>query len=74
MKKSHFVIGTIIGAAAGLVAGLLTAPKSGKDTRADLKDKAEKLKGDVTDNAQSLEEKAKDTFEQARDRFVSHDE
>lgn len=35
-----FVVGTIIGAAVGAVAALLTAPKSGKETRADLKEKA----------------------------------
>ena len=33
-------IGTGIAAAAGFVAGVLTAPKSGKETRADLKAKA----------------------------------
>jgi len=31
-------IGTIIAAAAGYVAGILTAPKSGKETRKDIKD------------------------------------
>lgn len=34
------VLGTAIAAAAGYVAGILTAPKSGKDTRQDIKDKA----------------------------------
>lgn len=33
-------IGAAIAAAAGYVAGLLTAPKSGKETRADIKNKA----------------------------------
>lgn len=31
-------IGTIVAAAAGYVAGILTAPKSGKETRKDIKD------------------------------------
>jgi gas vesicle protein len=34
----RFAIGTVIAGAAGYVAGLLTAPKSGKETRADIKD------------------------------------
>jgi len=34
------VLGTAIAAAAGYVAGILTAPKSGKETRKDIKDKA----------------------------------
>ena len=38
MKK--FAIGAVIAAAAGYVAGILTAPKSGKETRKDIKDTA----------------------------------
>jgi gas vesicle protein len=34
-------IGTILAAAAGYIAGILTAPKSGKETRADIKQAAE---------------------------------
>jgi len=34
----RFAIGTVIAAAAGYVAGILTAPKSGKDTRSDIKE------------------------------------
>lgn len=33
-----FALGTLVAAAAGYVAGILTAPKSGKETRADIKD------------------------------------
>ena len=33
-------LGTIFAAAAGYVAGILTAPKSGKETRSDIKDAA----------------------------------
>lgn len=47
MSKGKFALGAIIGAAAGLVAGVLTAPKSGKETRADIKAKAEELKTDA---------------------------
>lgn len=35
-----FAIGTLIAAAAGYVAGLLTAPKSGRETRQDIKNTA----------------------------------
>ncbi len=44
MAKGKFALGAIIGAIAGGIAGILTAPKSGKETRADLKDKAGKAK------------------------------
>lgn len=36
----RFVLGTVIAAATGYIAGLLTAPKSGKETRKDIKDAA----------------------------------
>jgi len=37
-KAKRLFTGTIIAAAAGYVAGILTAPKSGKETRKDIKD------------------------------------
>ena len=37
-----FAIGTTVAAVAGYVAGILTAPKSGKETRADIKKGAQK--------------------------------
>ncbi|MCA9301511.1 YtxH domain-containing protein [Candidatus Nomurabacteria bacterium] len=45
MAKRRFGLGIIIGAIAGVVAGLLTAPKSGKETRDDIKNKAMDVKG-----------------------------
>lgn len=37
-----FAIGALIAAAAGYIAGILTAPKSGKETREDIKETAHK--------------------------------
>ena len=50
MTIGKFALGALIGAAAGLVAGILTAPKSGKETRADLKAKADELKIDINES------------------------
>ncbi len=44
MPKNKLAFGAIIGVAAGVVAGLLLAPKTGRSTRADLKAKAHELK------------------------------
>lgn len=44
-KNKKFGLGLLIGAVAGAIAGLLTAPKSGKETRDDLKNKAGEMKG-----------------------------
>ncbi len=35
-KKSKFALGTLLAAGAGYVIGLLTAPKSGRETRTDI--------------------------------------
>lgn len=40
-RTSKFAVATLIAAAAGYVAGVLTAPKSGKETRKDIKDVAQ---------------------------------
>lgn len=44
MSKGKFALGALFGAAAGMIAGILTAPKSGKETRAELKVKANEAK------------------------------
>jgi gas vesicle protein len=41
-RTKKFAIGAVVAAAAGYVAGILTAPKSGKETREDIKDTAVK--------------------------------
>lgn len=56
MSKGKFAVGALVAAAAGFVAGILTAPKSGKETREDLKYAALKAKDTVVAEA----EKAKD--------------
>jgi gas vesicle protein len=61
MTKGKFALGALIGAVAGLVAGVLTAPKSGKETRADIKEKAAELKSEAarrTDEAKAKSYKA----------------
>ncbi len=44
-KGKKLGLGILIGAAAGVVTGILTAPKSGKETRQVLKNKALEVKG-----------------------------
>lgn len=68
MNKGKFVLGTVIGAAAGVVAGMLTAPKSGEETRADLKAKAVELKEEAARRAGSLRAETKDTVERVEDK------
>lgn len=60
MKKALAIIGA---AAAGFAAGILTAPKSGKETRKDLKKKASKLKADTEKVAVKATAVAKDSVD-----------
>lgn len=46
-KKSTAAIGTVLVAAAGYIAGLLTAPKSGRETRKDIRKAAQKAKSEA---------------------------
>lgn len=43
-KGTKFALGTAVAAGIGYVAGILTAPKSGKETRMDIQDQAVKAK------------------------------
>lgn len=69
MSKGNgkFVLGTLLGAALGAVAGILYAPKSGKETRKDLGDKAKEIARKGKDFAEreskELKEKAEKVVE-----------
>ena len=68
MSKGKFVLGALVGAAAGVVAGMLTAPKSGKETRADIKSKAAKRVEDVKDISSKAVHDFKDRAAEFKDR------
>ena len=57
-KKGKFALGALFGAAVGVVTGILAAPKSGKETRTDLRNKADEIKTEAIKNAQAMTEKA----------------
>ncbi|MBI4034372.1 YtxH domain-containing protein [Candidatus Saccharibacteria bacterium] len=59
-RGGKFFLGALVAGVAGYVAGLLTAPKSGKETRQDLADKADQLKNE----AEAKLESARDELEQ----------
>ncbi|MBC7581434.1 YtxH domain-containing protein [Aeromicrobium sp.] len=64
-KKSNssaakkFALGAAIAATAGYIAGMLTAPQSGKDTRQDVKDTAAKGVAEAESQLQAVEEELK---------------
>ncbi len=67
MKKTNkFAIGTVVAAAAGYVAGILTAPKSGKDTRKDIGDAAVKVKTEAEKKLKALHSELNELLDQAK--------
>lgn len=73
-KGTSFAKGALIGALAGAAAGILLAPKSGKETRKDIKDGAENLakksKGLVekgVDEVKGVLERGKESVEDLAD-------
>lgn len=60
-----FAVGAAIAAAAGYVVGTLTAPKSGKDTRKDIKDNAAKGVAEAEKQLQNVQDELKDLLDGA---------
>ena len=69
MSKVRMIAGIAIGAAAGVVAGILTAPKSGADTRSDIKNKAVDLKDDAVHTGEKVVDVAKEKQQTASSWF-----
>ena len=72
MKKStgHFVLGAIFGMALGAIAGVLSAPKSGKETRAEIKAKGGKIYHDQKENLGKIYHEQKTNFGKFKQKFT----
>lgn len=81
-KSSNYWRGTLLGIVIGLIGGVLLAPKSGKETQADIKRRAKGLMGDTTEQVGKLSDQlgakveklkavAKDLGEEAREESQS---
>lgn len=66
MAKGKLAIGALVGAVAGFVTGVLMAPKSGKETRDDIKNKAMEAKGAATQEAAKVKKAAESKVEEAK--------
>ena len=58
MDNKSVTLGVLIGLAAGVAAGLLLAPQSGKETRKMIRDKALEVKGLAEDKMVEIKTKA----------------
>lgn len=70
MSKSsrNWALGALIAGAAGYVAGLLTAPKSGRETREDIMHAANRAKTDAEKSLKSLHSQLNDLLDDAKVR------
>ncbi|HKR81762.1 MAG TPA: YtxH domain-containing protein [Candidatus Saccharimonadales bacterium] len=65
-EGKKFALGAAIAAAGGYVAGILTAPKSGKETRKDIKDTANRSMAEAEKQLKALHTQLSDVIEQAK--------
>lgn len=73
MNKStkRFAIGTLIAVGVGYLAGILTAPKAGKETRKDIKDTTSRGINAAEKELKQLHTQLADVLGQAKDRASS---
>src|SRR3990167_3664618 len=65
-NSKKFAIGAAIAAAVGYVAGILTAPKSGKETRKDVQNAAVKVKTEAEKKLKILHSELNDLLKQVK--------
>jgi gas vesicle protein len=74
-KKSNtaqkFAVGAALAGAVGYVAGVLTAPKSGKDTRQDMMNKAGDAKGSAEDQLEKAQAEVAEMVKTAKSKTLA---
>ncbi len=75
MAENHtgrkLAVGALIAGAAGYVAGILTAPKSGEETRQDIKDKAVDIKQEAEAKLQAAHDELAELLNQAKSKTLA---
>ena len=64
-------VGAALVGAVGYLTGILTAPKSGKETRHDISQKADEVKDETTEQLQNLQNELKDLLNAAKEKGAS---
>jgi gas vesicle protein len=67
-SNKGLALGAAIGAVVGVVTGILFAPKSGKETRQDIKDTAVKVAAKLQEEAKHLQEELSHLIEKAEEK------
>lgn len=64
-------VGALVAGVAGYITGILTAPKSGKETREDIAEKATDLKNEGAERLEDLRDELDDLINTAKDKTVA---
>ncbi len=67
-STSKIAVGAAIAGVAGYVAGILTAPKSGKETRKDIQNAAVKARADAEHKLKALHSELNDLMDEGKNR------
>ncbi|HMT18859.1 MAG TPA: YtxH domain-containing protein [Candidatus Saccharibacteria bacterium] len=70
-EKKGLAIGAVIGAVFGVIGGILFAPKSGKETRKDIKDAANKTADKLVEEARTVQAETKELLAKAEGQFLA---
>lgn len=65
----NLTIGALVGVAAGAVTGVLLAPKSGKETREDLKNKSAEINNNIKTKASEIKSSTVSNISEAKSRI-----
>lgn len=69
-KSKGIMIGATVGVLAGVIAGVLFAPKSGKQTRADIKDYILEMKDKIAEELTKAGDVTKEAYNEIVDKVV----
>ena len=65
-KTKKFAIGAVVAGAVGYITGILTAPKSGKETRKDIKEGAQKARSEAEKQLKNLHSELDELLERGK--------
>lgn len=70
-KTKKFALGALVGGLAGYLTGVLTAPKSGRETRGDIANKADSIKSGAEQQLQDVIDELNSTIDDLKSKSLA---
>jgi gas vesicle protein len=70
-KTKKFALGALVGGLAGYLTGVLTAPKSGRETREDIANKADSIKSGAEQQLQDVIDELNSTIDDLKSKSLA---